>query len=93
MVCFKNPSPKGGGFLFVGIRKKDGTGQVGFCLEKGCMTPTTMGENPDKIQHQRKTRLLWGELQTKFKTPDGWFTRCYKMWITCGKLFCGGGCG
>jgi len=41
----------------------------------------------------KKNKVVVGELQTKFQTPDGWFTRCYKMWITCGKLFCGGGCG
>jgi hypothetical protein len=45
----QRPSPKGGGFLFVGIRKMNGMGQVEFCLEKGCMTLIMVRGIPDKI--------------------------------------------
>jgi len=42
------PSPKGGGFLFVGIRKKERDGTVGILSGKGCMTFIMVGEIPDK---------------------------------------------
>jgi len=57
------PSPKGGGFLFVGIRKKDGTERLGFCLEKGCMTLIVVGEIQTKFNTKEK-QGCYGE------TPD-----------------------
>jgi len=33
------------------------------------------------------TFIMVREIQTKFKTPEDWFTLCYKVWITYGKLF------
>jgi len=65
MVCFKNPSPKGGGFFVCGDTKKGRDGTGGILSGKGCMTLTMTKElklvllvdfiwkrvydNPDKI--------------------------------------------
>ena len=43
------PSPKGGGFLFVGIRKKERDGTVGILSGKRVYDTYYRGGNPDKI--------------------------------------------
>jgi len=49
IIYWLEPSPKGEGFLFVGIRKMNGMGLIEFYLEKGCMTLLLCYGNPDKI--------------------------------------------